>query len=96
LGFGQRKGLERSREEAGRESVVLARGVEDDESPLLACADGDEFDRLGDAVKYDAPDVGDGRREESGVVIGVLSALWYRSAGGTQLDGLEGSLLACT
>lgn len=28
FGFGQRKGLERRREEAGRERVVLARGVE--------------------------------------------------------------------
>jgi hypothetical protein len=45
--FGQRKGLERRREEAGRESVVLARGVEvgegvvedDAEAEVDACAE---------------------------------------------------------
>jgi len=45
FGFGQRKGLERRREEAGRERVVLARGVDvgegvvDAEAEVDACAE---------------------------------------------------------
>jgi hypothetical protein len=45
FGFGQRKGLERRSEEAGRERVVLARGVDvgegvvDAEADVDACAE---------------------------------------------------------
>ena len=45
FGFGHRKGLERRRDEAGRERVVLARGVDvgegvvDSEAEVDACAE---------------------------------------------------------
>jgi hypothetical protein len=45
FGFGQRNGLERRSDEAGRERVVLARGVdvgegeEEDEAEVEACAE---------------------------------------------------------
>jgi hypothetical protein len=75
LGLGQRKGFDRSKEEAGRDKVVLARGVAADRSVLLATDDGEEVEPPGNVLKYDAPDVGDGIREEPGVLVGVLSAL---------------------
>ena len=45
FGFGQRNGLERRSDEAGRERVVLARGVDvgegevEDEAEVEACAE---------------------------------------------------------
>ena len=75
LGFGQRKGLERKSEEAGRDNVVLARGVAEDGSLLPAAEDAELVEHPGCAVKYDEVEVGEGMREELGVLIGVLSAL---------------------
>jgi hypothetical protein len=59
----------------------------------MATDDVEEVVPPGNEVKYDAADVGDGMREELGVLIGVLSALVYRSAGGTHPEGLLGSLI---
>jgi hypothetical protein len=73
--LGQRKGLDRSSEEAGRDKVVLARGVAVEGSPLPAAEDVEFVEPPCGVVKYDVLDVGDGMREELGVLIGVLSAL---------------------
>ena len=78
---------------------MLARGVALEGSGLGTdavedCDDVCEVEPPGDVLKYEeGPEVvGDGSREESGVLTGVLSLLEYRSAGGTQPDGLPGSL----
>jgi hypothetical protein len=67
--------LERRREEAGRDKVVLARGVAEDGSPLPADEDAGLVEDPGAVVKYDELEVGEGMREELGVLIGVLSPL---------------------
>lgn len=82
FGLGHLKGLERRREVAGRDNVVLARA---------ACAE----EEVGEEVPFKAepvetwllgPAVGDATRDGPGVLEGVLPALLLsRSAGGTQL-----------
>jgi hypothetical protein len=81
--------LDRSNDDAGRDNVVLARGVAADGSPLPAA---DEADVVDEVAKYDVADVGEGMREELGVLTGVLSVLLKISAGGTHPEGLPGSL----
>lgn len=98
MGLGQRNGFDKSKDEAGRDKVVLARGVEAaataaGESVLLAAEVAEEVVPPGNELKYDAPAVGDGMREDPGVLMGVLSALVYSSAGGTHPEGLLGSLI---
>jgi len=80
LGLGQRKGFDKSKDEAGRDKVVLARGVAAAEeavgdSVLIDAEVVEAVEPPGNELKYEAPEVGDGMREELGVLIGVLSAL---------------------
>lgn len=91
MALGQRKGLERRSEEAGRESVVLARGVA---VSALEAGDviTDDLDPPCEVKKFAGVRTGEGSREELGVLAGVLS-VEYSSWGGTQLDGLPGSLV---
>lgn len=94
MGFGQRKGFDKRRDDAGRDSVVLARG--------LVCWDADfegAHESLGNWAVEGAelralPD-GDGTREAVGVLVGVFVAENTR-AGGMQLYGLAGSLAVVT
>jgi hypothetical protein len=60
---------------------------------LTAAEDVEVVELPGEAAKYDAPDVGDGIREEPGVLTGVLSVLEKMSAGGTHPEGLPGWLV---
>jgi hypothetical protein len=93
--------LDNRREEAGRERVVLARGVEDSDfvallvvvlaDGMLAAVDEEGCAEVGEGVKYPL-EVGDGRRDEAGVETGVLS-VEYNNAGGTHELGLPGSLV---
>lgn len=76
LGFGQRNGLERSKEDAGRERVVLARDALEEEG----LAEGSE---AWDAVDWRAGLDGEGTREAAGVLAGVL-AVEKTTAGGMQ------------
>ncbi len=89
FGFGQRKGLERMREVAGRERVVLARGVEVGEGVVEAEA---EVDACAERGRYEAccAATGEATRELDGVLAGVVELELYRSVGGTQLKGLPG------
>jgi hypothetical protein len=74
FGFGHLKGFDRRREEAGRERVVLARGV----VVVVAPADGRGF-----VNDMEERGEGEGTREVGGEVAGVL-LLEKRRAGGTQ------------
>ena len=80
-------GFERSRDDAGRESVVDARAVCD---PSI-CDDPDAVGDVGDPRLLDGkfPEAGAGEatREEDGVLAGVVPVLLFNSnAGGTHPD----------
>lgn len=87
FGFGHLNGLERSSDDAGRDSVVDARGVEvalELEAGLEV--DAAEFEEeakaFGATFLYpvlDPPGIGDATREDAGVLSGVLPALLLRS-----------------
>lgn len=91
FGFGQRKGLERRSEDAGRERVVLARGVEVGEGVVEDEAEA-EVDACAERGPYEAccAATGEATRELDGVLAGVVEFELYRSVGGTQLKGLPG------
>lgn len=66
FGFGHLNGLERRREDAGRERVVDARGVE-----LL----GPEVEAEAAGPDPDPPGTGDATRDDAGVLSGVVALL---------------------
>jgi hypothetical protein len=81
--FGQRNGLERRSDEAGRERVVLARGVDVGEEAVEDEPEA-EVDACAERGWYEACE-GDATRELEGVFAGVVELELYRSVGGTQL-----------
>lgn len=79
-------------DEAGRERVMLARGVEvgeEDEAEVDACAESGLYD----ACVRPCAVTGDATCELDGVLAGVIELGLYRSVVGTQLYGLAGWLL---
>ena len=89
FGFGHLNGFESRRDVAGRDSVVLARGVceapcEDDEDAWAELDEEGAGTMAGWIGYVDVwPETGDATRDWSGVLAGVVALLLRRSAGGT-------------
>ena len=91
FGFGHLNGFDSRSEVAGRESVVLARGVcaafcDADDVEGCAAEDDDGAGTIAGWIGYVdvGPDTGEATRDWSGVLAGVVALLFRRSAGGTQ------------
>lgn len=93
LGFGQRNGFDSRSDDAGRDRVVLARGLVWETDLEGAQESLDNWVVEGAELRV-LPD-GDGTREAVGVFVGVFVAENTR-AGGMQLYGLAGSLAVVT
>jgi hypothetical protein len=81
--LGQRNGLDRRSEEAGRERVVLARCVDVGEGAVGEQAEA-EVEAWAESGWYEGC-AGDATRELEGVLAGVVELELYKRVGGTQL-----------
>lgn len=71
FGFGHLNGLDNKSDEAGRDSVVLARGV----CPFALIPAADVEGAAATVRKTDEAGAGDATRDDAGVLFGVLLAL---------------------